>query len=81
MKYGNWFGLDAPTGIIGHFTQIVWHSTFNIGCGFIQMQDPEEDYVDEHDKERITSVSVRIFILEVNISNYNHVSKRASQDE
>ena len=75
MKYGNWFGLDAPTGIIGHFTQIVWHSTFNIGCGFIQTQDPDEGHED-----RRTSVSLKIFILEVNSSIYelNYDSKRAS---
>ena len=66
MKYGNWFGLDAPTGIIGHFTQIVWHSTFNIGCGFVQTEDPEED----HGDWRI-SVRVEIYILLVNISIYD----------
>ena len=41
VKYGNWFGLDFPTGIIGHFTQLVWHSTYNVGCGFVQTKDPK----------------------------------------
>ena len=38
-----WFGIDFPSGVIGHFTQLVWHSTFNIGCGFVQTKSKQEN--------------------------------------
>ena len=50
-----WFGIDYPSGVIGHFTQLVWHSTFNVGCGFVQTKTNQEN--------RWKSVSINISIL------------------
>ena len=29
-------GFDRATGVIGHYTQVVWAETAEVGCGFIK---------------------------------------------
>ena len=42
----------GATGMIGHFTQLVWHDTYKVGCGFMQTKAPTK-----LQKDRIKSVS------------------------
>ena len=45
----------GATGMIGHFTQLVWHDTYQVGCGFMQTKESQKD--------RIKSVSSTGFII------------------
>ena len=45
----------GATGMIGHFTQLVWHDTYKVGCGFMQTKESQKD--------RIKSVSSKRLII------------------
>ena len=31
----------GATGVIGHYTQVVWAKTYEVGCGFMRSTHPE----------------------------------------
>ena len=36
---------EGATGVVGHYTQMVWATTRKIGCGFIRYRSPKKMFV------------------------------------
>ncbi len=34
------YSSNGATGVVGHYTQLIWGSTKKVGCGFVQYMDP-----------------------------------------
>jgi len=49
------FSSNGATGVVGHYTQLIWGSTKKVGCGFVQYMDPE--------KPTIPYRQVKLFLL------------------
>lgn len=43
----------GATGVIGHYTQIVWAETSEVGCGYIRFTDVEGTVTDVSNKKQI----------------------------
>ena len=50
----------GATGMIGHFTQLVWHDTYQVGCGFMQTKEPEKDRIKSVSRTRFTIINQSI---------------------
>ena len=44
---------EGATGVIGHYTQIVWADTSEVGCGYIRFTDVEGTVTDVSNEKRI----------------------------
>ena len=36
------FSSNGATGVVGHYTQLVWGATTKVGCGFVMNMDPKK---------------------------------------
>ena len=43
----------GATGVIGHYTQIVWAETSEVGCGYIRFTDVEGTVTDVSNEKQI----------------------------